>query len=82
MDTNLDFDYTFQLEMADGSVLEGGSTIELEIETEEDAELDPFDVYMIAFETVLEQLYENDDEDFSLDTLPNLTISIENLKLS
>ncbi len=82
MDTNLDFDYTFQLEMADGSVLEGGSTIELEVETEEDAELDPFDAYMIAFETVLEQLYENEDEDFDLDTMPNLTISIENLKLS
>lgn len=82
MDTNLDFDYTFQLEMADGSVLEGGSTIELEVETEEDAELDPFDAYMIAFETVLEQLYENEDENFDLDTMPNLTISIENLKLS
>lgn len=82
MDTNLDFDYTFQLEMADGSVLEGGSTIELEVETEEDAELDPFDAYMIAFETVLEQLYENEDENFDLDTMPDLTISIENLKLS
>ncbi len=82
MDTNLDFDYTFQLEMADGSVLEGGSNIELEVETEEDAELDPFDAYMIAFETVLEQLYESDDEDFDLDTMPNLTIRIENLRLS
>ncbi|MCA9939575.1 MAG: hypothetical protein KC418_13090 [Anaerolineales bacterium] len=81
MDTNLDFDYTFQLELADGGVVEGGSTIELEVETDENDELDSYDAYMIALETIMEQLYEN-DEDFDLDALPNLTITIENMRLS
>ncbi len=81
MDQSLEFDYTFTLKDGDGNVLEGGGHLDLEIEVEDGDELDVFDAYMIALESVVEQLYEN-EEGIDLEDLPDLSISIEGLMLS
>lgn len=81
MDQSLEFDYTFTLKDGDGNMLEGGGHLELEIEVDDGDEIDVFDAYMIAIESVVEQLYEN-EEGIDLEDQPDLSVSIEGLKFS
>jgi hypothetical protein len=80
MEQSLEFDYTFTLTDDEGNVLEGGGHMELDIEMEDDDKLDIFDSYMIAIESVLEQLHEG-EEGMDLDTLPDVSVSIEGLTI-
>lgn len=76
MSTEIEFEYSFMLSRQDGEVVEGGSTLELELEDEE--ELETIDIYSIAFDSVLEELYIQMDE-LGEDETPDITISIRNL---
>jgi hypothetical protein len=76
MNTEIEFEYSFILSRQDGELVEGGSTLELELEDEED--LETIDIYSIAFDSVLEELYIQMDELGENET-PDITISIRNL---
>lgn len=73
---DLAFDYTFTLAWEDDA-LEGGGHLDLEIELEEDEELEVFELYNIALEAVLEELY--GDENIDFESMPNINISIEDI---
>lgn len=75
---DLSFDYTFTLTWEDDA-LEGGGHLDLEIELEEDEELEIFELYNIALEAVLEELY--GDENIDFESMPNINISIEDIAL-
>ena len=79
MNIDLEFEYSFMISRPDGEAVEGGSSLELEIEDEED--LETIDLYSIAFESVLEELYMQMEELDEGET-PDITISIKNLTWS
>lgn len=75
MEINIEFEYSYVISRRNGEAIEGGSSLELEIE--DDEELETIDIYSIAFDSVLEELYEQLD-DLEGET-PNITISIRDL---